>query len=277
MASRTTTRRGGKVEAEPDPRRTIDWKEALRLRLEGLTDSEIGRRLGFRSGSITRCLEARGHPRPARASQDPRAKRPVNRALRAAWEKMHRRCSDPSYRPYKNHGALGVRVCKAWESFEEFSRWARDAGFERGQWLVRVRERGPYSPGNCRWVDAEEGRRIATHGKPNRPQGWRITAFGETKSAAAWSRDPRCAVSHTNVVRRLRAGFTPDSAITTPPSRGGRGKPRPVRAFGSVKSIAGWARDERCSISAASLEGRLKAGWHPEDAIALPRYSKRPR
>jgi len=47
-----------------------------------------------------------------------------------------------------------------------------------------------------------------------------ITAFGETKSMAEWSRDPRCVPNYRALVKRIRRGFTPEQAITLPLSSG---------------------------------------------------------
>jgi hypothetical protein len=43
-----------------------------------------------------------------------------------------------------------------------------------------------------------------------------LTAFGETKSISAWSRDQRCCVSRLQLMRRLRQQLEPERALTTP-------------------------------------------------------------
>ncbi|MGW4086958.1 hypothetical protein ACWEGS_28400 [Streptomyces sp. NPDC004822] len=43
-----------------------------------------------------------------------------------------------------------------------------------------------------------------------------ISAFGETKTAAEWARDKRCAVSKGVLERRLYAGWEAEEAITEP-------------------------------------------------------------
>jgi DNA-binding CsgD family transcriptional regulator len=48
-----------------------------------------------------------------------------------------------------------------------------------------------------------------------------ITAFGETKTASAWERDPRCVVSRERVGYRVRHGWPAERAITEPPMRVG--------------------------------------------------------
>lgn len=51
----------------------------------------------------------------------------------------------------------------------------------------------------------------------------KITAFNETKSVLAWSKDPRCQVSRKGLERRLDAGWPAEQAITerrqSPPGR----------------------------------------------------------
>ena len=84
VADREPKRRTRSV-VEPAPeRRRVDWREALRLRRLGLTDSEIGRQLGFKSSSITRRLERHGVAPREQSSDDLRNSRPELRALRSA-------------------------------------------------------------------------------------------------------------------------------------------------------------------------------------------------
>lgn len=47
-----------------------------------------------------------------------------------------------------------------------------------------------------------------------------------------------------------------------------------VHAFGESKGQMAWARDPRCRVTQCSLRDRLKSGWPPEEAIALPAGSK---
>jgi len=43
-----------------------------------------------------------------------------------------------------------------------------------------------------------------------------LTAFGETKTASEWVRDPRCQVGYRTLMSRLRLGFSHQEAVTTP-------------------------------------------------------------
>jgi hypothetical protein len=48
-----------------------------------------------------------------------------------------------------------------------------------------------------------------------------ITIFNETKTRANWLRDPRCRVSGGVLDFRLKAGWDPATALTTPPKQAG--------------------------------------------------------
>ncbi len=43
-----------------------------------------------------------------------------------------------------------------------------------------------------------------------------------------------------------------------------------VTAFGETKILIEWSEDPRCAIGYCTLVNRLRAGWPPEQAIALP-------
>lgn len=49
-----------------------------------------------------------------------------------------------------------------------------------------------------------------------------VTAWGETKSLAAWSSDPRASVSDKVIRKRLDAGMSAEEAISAPRLKGGR-------------------------------------------------------
>ena len=70
-----------------------------------------------------------------------------------------------------------------------------------------------------------ERRKRAEAMKKSRRRGMkhaRITAFGEWKTASAWSRDPRAMVSDKVIKRRIACGVPPEEAITAPPDQAGR-------------------------------------------------------
>ncbi|MBS1712776.1 MAG: hypothetical protein JST30_00415 [Armatimonadetes bacterium] len=116
---------------------------------------------------------------------------------------------------------------------------------------------------------------------PKRPdEGKVLTAFGETKNVAAWSRDPRCVTTVPVLYRRLGKGWPLERALTSPMGTradGSQGpsdglfRPLPVwEAFGEKKGLADWARDPRCVVSVGTLSARLKNGWSVEEALKTP-------
>ena len=109
-----------------------------------------------------------------------------------------------------------------------------------------------------------------------------LTAFGEWKCFLEWSRDPRCAFHSGTISRRVRRGMSPEEAISgrnrfAPRDDEAAIRPkglpyhtRCVVAFGEVRSLQGWARDARCSVTSETIGKRIDAGMTPELAITTP-------
>ena len=102
-----------------------------------------------------------------------------------------------------------------------------------------------------------------------------LTAFGETKSLAAWVRDPRCVVAPATVSERLSRGWSLEEALTHAPL------PYPhsqaLCAFGETKPMAAWLEDVRCLVGRDAIKYRLAQGWSVEDALATPPGARRGR
>lgn len=129
--------------------------------------------------------------------------------LRSLWGSMIRRCEDPATFKYEDYGGRGIYVSKKWHDFGIFASWALAHGYEPGLHIDRINNNGPYSPKNCRWVTPQE------NGNNRRSNRW-VTIFGETKTIAQWSRDPRCVVKQGTFGFRIRAGWDPQKALTAP-------------------------------------------------------------
>ena len=98
----------------------------------------------------------------------------------AAWAAMKNRCINPSNQAFSNYGGRGIKVCDRWlNSFENF---LADMGRRPdGLTLERNDNNGDYEPGNCRWATYEQQ---ANNRRSNRL----LTARGETKTLAQWSK-----------------------------------------------------------------------------------------
>ena len=76
-----------------------------------------------------------------------------------SYQKMMRRCYDPMSENYEFYGGRGIQVCERWRlSIKAFM---EDMGPKPNPdcTLDRINVNGDYSPGNCRWADAETQQR----------------------------------------------------------------------------------------------------------------------
>lgn len=102
-------------------------------------------------------------------------------------------------------------------------------------------------------------------------------AFGELKSVNGWSRDPRCKVEYSVLLKRVKKGIPIEVAMR---ARSMRDIASPhFSAFGEEKSLSDWLRDSRCMVSRALLQRRLADGWAFEDALVQgtrPKHYRKP-
>jgi len=140
--------------------------------------------------------------------------------LYGVWTQMKERCSNPHHTSFNRYGGRGITVCEEWQDYPTFRDWANANGYEPGLKLDRKDNDGPYYPTNCRWVDNFTQQQ-------NTSWNVNITAFGETKCASEWRRDPRCLVSQMTIKARMAAGMDAETAMSTPPrNSNGRGPSR---------------------------------------------------
>ena len=176
------------------------------------------------------------------------------------WCQILARCSNPACPAYPIYGGRGITVCAAWRQYRPFAEWAESHGYQQGLEIDRIDNDQGYCPENCRFTT-----RLVNSN--NRRNNHRLTAFGETKTLAAWSRDLRCRVRYSALAMRVQRGVVGEAALA-PPSHG------PVRAFGEAKLIVDWIQDPRCRVPGSTLYFRLSHGWKPEVAITQPaRYA----
>lgn len=76
----------------------------------------------------------------------------TNTRLFNIWSKMRARCECATNPGYKNYGGRGIRVCKAWQKFENFRAWAESHGYAETLSIERKDVNGNYTPRNCMWI-----------------------------------------------------------------------------------------------------------------------------
>lgn len=71
-----------------------------------------------------------------------------------AWRNMRRRCTNPADASWEHYGGRGIKVCPAWESYDQF---VDDMGLRpAGMTLDRINTDGDYEPANCAWVSLRD-------------------------------------------------------------------------------------------------------------------------
>jgi hypothetical protein len=128
----------------------------------------------------------------------------------SVWTSMRGRCKDTKSeavaRRYHNRG---IRVCRRWDSFENFLKDMGPKPSPKHTIERKNNDRG-YCPSNCRWATQMEQNR-------NKCTNVFVSAFGESKVAADWMKDPRCrAPSEWSIGDRIRKGWPHKKAIVTP-------------------------------------------------------------
>lgn len=124
------------------------------------------------------------------------------------WHRMLRRCFDPSDPAYHNYGGRGITVCPEWAtSFEAFITHVGPRPSLRHSIDRYPNNNGNYEPGNVRWATTQQQNR-------NRRDNRFISHSGRTLTATEWAE--LSGIKPGTILRRLRAGWSGELAITTP-------------------------------------------------------------
>jgi lambda repressor-like predicted transcriptional regulator len=167
---------------------------------------------------------------------------------------MRERCSLPTAKAWPDYGGRGIRVCKRWESFENF---ISDMG-ERPSvdyTIERENPNGNYEPRNCRWIPKAEQSR-------NRRNGRSYTLRGKTLSLKDWSK--KTGIHYRALLTRHRRGWPAERALTRV-----IGAPRTALSYrNKTMTVTEWAAHSGMNIK--TLRSRLDQGWSIAKALSTP-------
>lgn len=81
------------------------------------------------------------------------------------WVGMRQRCRDSHVKSYAHYGARGIKVCKEWNDYPTFKKWAMDNGYSDNLTIDRIDVNGNYEPNNCRWATYKQQANNTTHSR----------------------------------------------------------------------------------------------------------------
>lgn len=128
-------------------------------------------------------------------------KRKVPR-LYQIWVNMRRRCREKNR---KHYFQKGIKVCKEWNDFNIFSKWAYSNGYKDTLTIDRIDFNGNYEPSNCRWITNAEQQR-------NRSDIHYLSFNGETHCISEWAEIT--GIDKWTISKRLLDGWSVERALT---------------------------------------------------------------
>ena len=124
------------------------------------------------------------------------------------WKQMKKRCSNPNDKYFKDYGGRGINVCKEWDDFDQFYKWAMEHGYSDELTIDRIDNDGDYCPDNCRWATQKEQAR-------NKRNNHLLTYNGETLTMVDWAEI--VGIPYNTLERRINAlGWSVERALTEP-------------------------------------------------------------
>lgn len=127
--------------------------------------------------------------------------------LYRCWSLMKRRTKADNKEKAERYYQRGISVCKEWNLYDDFEKWALANGYNDTLTLDRINNDKGYFPDNCRWVSylIQEN---------NRSNNVRITYNNETHTLAEWSKI--LGIKRDTLNSRFRYGWTIEEAFTRP-------------------------------------------------------------
>ena len=122
------------------------------------------------------------------------------------YHHMQSRCYNQNDTRYKQYGGRGIKIDEEWNTFESFSKWAIENGYNDDLSIDRVDVDGNYSPSNCRWVNSK----IQSNNKTNNKY---LTYNGETHTISEWADIVN--IPYKKLWKRIHNGWNIEKSLTT--------------------------------------------------------------
>ena len=131
-----------------------------------------------------------------------------NTRLYSIWCGMLDRCRRSKNAHYKDYGGRGIKVCKEWQEYPKFKKWAIDNGYSDNLSIDRINVNGNYEPLNCRWVTMKIQ-------SINKRTSHKITYNGSTLTVTEWNN--KMGYKKGLIADRLSKGWNIERAINEKP------------------------------------------------------------
>lgn len=126
----------------------------------------------------------------------------VQDRLYPIWSAMRDRCNNPNNKSYHSYGGRGIKICKEWDDYSIFRKWALNNGYDPDAefqecTIDRINNDKDYEPANCRFVDME----VQSN---NRQNTIKVEMDGNIKSLKQWCNYLNC--NYDKACHRKEAG-----------------------------------------------------------------------
>lgn len=123
------------------------------------------------------------------------------------WHDMKERTENSNNKRWERYGGRGIKICKAWQDFKEFEKWALTNGYNDKLTIERIDNDKGYEPENCKWETVRKQNR-------NKSNNVIIEHKGERKTVADWAIEK--GMTYDCLRYRLKRGWSIEKALETP-------------------------------------------------------------
>ena len=132
--------------------------------------------------------------------------------LHQIWCDIRQRTRNPKNCNAKNYLERGITICKEWDNFDNFCKWALDNGYNENAknytcTIDRINNDGNYEPNNCRWVTLKEQSK-------NKRTTRLFTYMNKTLCLKDWASEMK--INYGTLRFRIKNGMPFEEALTKP-------------------------------------------------------------